>query len=96
LAGARREIAGGVVLPGTPAYDEQPWPFNARFHDRRPQAIAGCARPEDGAATVAFAGRHGLRPVARSGGHCFGSRSSTRGVVLDVSPMSSIAVSAAW
>jgi len=31
-------IAGEVVLPGSPAYGKLPKPFNARFHDVRPQA----------------------------------------------------------
>jgi hypothetical protein len=38
-------IAGEVVLPGSPAFEAMPKPFNARFHDVRPQAIVRCATP---------------------------------------------------
>jgi hypothetical protein len=49
---------GAVVAPGSPAYQQLPKPFNARFHDVRPQAIVGL-RPQDVAVTIRFAGRHG-------------------------------------
>jgi FAD/FMN-containing dehydrogenase len=86
-------IAGEVVLPGSPAYQELPMPFNARFHDVRPQAVVLCANPQDISQTIWFAGRHGLACAARSGGHCFAGRSATRGVVIDVAPMGAVSVS---
>jgi FAD/FMN-containing dehydrogenase len=86
-------IAGEVVLPGSPADQELPKPFNARFHDVRPQAIVLCATPQDVAETLSFAGRHGLACATRSGGHCFAGRSVTPGLVIDVTPMGSVSVS---
>jgi FAD/FMN-containing dehydrogenase len=86
-------IAGQVVLPGSPAYQELPKPFNARFHEVRPQAVVRCATPQDVAATIWFAGRHGLACATRSGGHCFAGRSTSRGLVIDVTPMASVSVS---
>jgi FAD/FMN-containing dehydrogenase len=86
-------IAGEVLLPGSPAYQELPEPFNARFHDVRPQAIVRCATPQDVSETVSFVGRHGLECATRSGGHCFAGRSVSRGVVIDVAPMRSVSVS---
>jgi FAD/FMN-containing dehydrogenase len=86
-------IAGEVVLPGSPAYQEVPKPFNARFHDVRPQAIVLCATPLDVAETISFAGRHGLACAVRSGGHCFAGRSVTPGLLIDVTPMGSVSVS---
>src|SRR4030095_4516937 len=83
-------MAGEVVLPGSPAYEELPTPFNARFHDVRPQAVVLCATPQDVAETIAFAGRHGLACATRSGGHCFAGHSVTRGLVIDVTPMGSV------
>ena len=41
----QRGIAGEVVLPGSPAYQELPKPFNGRFRDVRPQAVVLCATP---------------------------------------------------
>jgi FAD/FMN-containing dehydrogenase len=81
-----------VVLPGSPAYQELPKPFNARFHDVRPQAVVLCATAQDVSETISFAGRHGLACATRSGGHCFAGRSATRGLVVDVTPMRSVSV----
>jgi FAD/FMN-containing dehydrogenase len=67
--------------------------FNGRFHDVRPLAIVRCARPEDARETIAFLAGHGLENVVRSGGHCFAGHSSTRGVVIDVTPMHEVSVS---
>jgi FAD/FMN-containing dehydrogenase len=86
-------IAGHVVLPGSPA-DATDQPFNARFHDTVPQAIVRCATPEDVAETVSFLVAHGVDSAVRSGGHSFAGHSSTRGTVVDVSPMGSVSVSA--
>lgn len=52
-----------------------------------------CATPADVSETISFARRVGLRTAARSGGHCFAGRSSTQGVVIDVTPMRSVSVS---
>jgi FAD/FMN-containing dehydrogenase len=86
-------IAGDVVLPGSPGYETVRKPAIARFHDVRPQAVVRCATPADVSETITFARRAGLRPAARSGGHCFAGRSSTEGIVVDVSPMRSVSVS---
>jgi FAD/FMN-containing dehydrogenase len=52
-----------------------------------------CETPEDVSEAILFARRHGLRAAPRSGGHCFAGRSSTEGIVIDVSPMRSVSVS---
>src|ERR687898_1321702 len=87
-------LAGEVALPGSAAYDRIAKGFNARFHEVLPQAVVSCATPEDVSETISFVRRHGLEHATRSGGHCFAGRSSTRGVVIDVTPMHSVAVSA--
>jgi FAD/FMN-containing dehydrogenase len=51
-----------------------------------------CASPGDVAETLAFARRSGVHVTPRSGGHCLAGRSSTEGIVVDVTPMSSVAV----
>jgi FAD/FMN-containing dehydrogenase len=86
-------IAGEVVLPGSAAYQGIPKPFNARFHDVRPQAIVLCATPQDVAETISFTRRHGLACATRSGGHCFAGRSVTPGLLIDVTPMASVSIS---
>jgi FAD/FMN-containing dehydrogenase len=86
-------LAGEVVLPGAPVYDARFKGFNARFHGLLPRAIVSCATPEDVSEAVLFLGRYGLENAVRSGGHCFAGRSSTRGVLVDVTPMHSVSVS---
>ena len=86
-------IAGEVVLAGGPGYEAVRRPAIARFHELRPAAVVLCRTPEDVAETIAFAVRYGLPTATRSGGHCFAGRSSTDGVVIDVRPMRSVAVS---
>ena len=87
-------LEGEVVLAGSTAYDRVNQPFNLRFDDVRPRAIVRCATPQDVAEAISFVVRHGLPSATRSGGHCFGGRSSSPGVVVDVTPMDSVTVSA--
>jgi FAD/FMN-containing dehydrogenase len=85
-------VAGDVVRPGAADYDMLRRPAMAGFRDVRPQALVRCEGPEDVAAALAFARAAGLPFAVRSGGHCFAGRSTTEGVVIDVSPLASVAV----
>jgi FAD/FMN-containing dehydrogenase len=89
----QRAIAGEVVLPESPSYDAARKPPIVNFEDVRPQAVALCETVADVAEVISFAARLELPTAARSGGHCFAGRSSTEGIVIDVTPMSSISVS---
>jgi FAD/FMN-containing dehydrogenase len=91
--GLQRTIAGDVLVPGSPGYERMRKPFIARFDEVRPEAVVLCANPDDVAETMALARRHHLETATRSGGHCFAGRSSTRGVLIDVTPMNSVSVS---
>jgi FAD/FMN-containing dehydrogenase len=86
-------LQGEVVLPSSPGYDSTRKPAIARFDDVLPQAVVLCGTPEDVSETISFARRFGMRTATRSGGHCFAGRSSTEGIVIDVSPMRSVSVS---
>src|SRR6266542_3156192 len=86
----QRGISGQLVRPGDDAYQRARTPFIAWFDDPEPQAVVRCAAPEDVAEVIGFARRQGIGIAARSGGHCFAGYSSTRGVVIDVTPMSSV------
>jgi FAD/FMN-containing dehydrogenase len=88
----QRAIDGDVVLPDSPDYESVRKPVMARFEHVRPAAVVRCATPADVAATLAVAGTLGLRTAIRSGGHSVAGQSSTDGVVLDVTPMRSVAV----
>ena len=89
----RGSISGEVVLPGSPAYEPTRKPAIANFGAVRPQAVVLCGTLQDVSGAVSFARRHGLHVAPRSGGHCFAGRSSTEGIVVDVSPMRSVSVS---
>jgi FAD/FMN-containing dehydrogenase len=88
----RRAISGKVVLPGSPGYKAARKPAMANFHDARPRAVVLCETPDDVSKTILFARDSGLRAAPRGGGHCFAGRSSTDGIVIDVSSMRSVSV----
>jgi FAD/FMN-containing dehydrogenase len=82
--------SGELLLRDSPGYEQARRPAIARFHDIEPAAVARCRTDADVAAALAFARTEGLHVALRSGGHCFAGRSSTEGLVIDVSPMSSV------
>src|SRR5215475_14138013 len=86
-------IDGEVALSGSPRYESVHKPFNARLHNVLPSAIVLCGTPQDVSETISFLNRHSLENAIRSGGHCFAGSSSTRGVLIDVTPMNSVSVS---
>ncbi len=92
LAELERAIDGEVLVADTVAFDRLPKQSNARFDDVTPVGVARCTSAGDVAETIAFIRRHDLRTAVRSGGHCFAGRSTTPGVLIDVSPMRSVAV----
>jgi FAD/FMN-containing dehydrogenase len=86
-------IAGEVVLPDSPGYDLAYRALNARFDHVRSQAVVRCGSPEDVVEALRFARRHGMPVATRGGAHCFGGRSSTEGLLVDVTPMHSVEIS---
>jgi len=88
----QRAIAGDVLLPDAPAYESVRKPAMARFDNVRPAAVVLCQTPEDVAATIAFARWAHAHTVVRSGGHSVAGRSSTNGIVIDVTPMNSVSL----
>jgi FAD/FMN-containing dehydrogenase len=88
----QRAIDGEVIVPGPGSDRDLTRPFNARFDDVRPRAIVRCTSDGDVAETIAFIRQHGLRSATRSGGHDFAGRSTTPGILIDVSPMRSVTV----
>jgi FAD/FMN-containing dehydrogenase len=81
-----------ALLPGTAAYEDARRSPIGRFHEILPRAIVRCATPTDVAEAIAFARRSGETLAVRAGGHCFAGRSSTGGILIDVSPMSAVTV----
>jgi FAD/FMN-containing dehydrogenase len=85
-------LAGAVLLPGEPGYEEARRPRIPRFGAVEPEAVARCATPADVREALRFAHAERLPMAIRSGGHCFDGRSSTEGLLIDVSPLDEVTV----
>lgn len=92
LATLQDAILGEVIVPGSESYEAVRRPPMARFHDIYPQAVVRCRAAGDVVAAISLARRTGTPLAIRSGGHCFAGRSSTEGILIDVSPMNTVAV----
>ena len=86
LAGA---VQGGVVLPDDPFFGDYARPNNLRFRTL-PTAIARCASEKDVQTCVAWVRKHGARFAVRSGGHNYAGFSTTPGLLIDMTPLSTI------
>ena len=85
-------LRGQMVAPGDRDYDEVRALWNGA-HDLRPSLIARCADAEDVRHAVGFARSEGLEVAVRGGGHSIPGYSSVDGgLMIDLSPMKSIAV----
>ncbi|MFG2313052.1 FAD-binding oxidoreductase [Streptomyces sp. NPDC048566] len=92
LAAFRAELAGDVVTPDDPGYDEARSIFNAMI-DRRPAVVAVCENAADVARAVRFAREEGLPVAVRGGGHSVSGMSlNDGGLVVDLSRMNAVAV----
>jgi FAD/FMN-containing dehydrogenase len=89
LSGA---VRGEVVLPASAAYDDVRKPAMARFDHVMPAAIVRCTTSADISAAIGFARRAGVQLGIRCGGHSVAGRSSTEGILVDVTPMRDISV----
>lgn len=88
-----RDIGGEVVLAASDSYDSVRKPAGERFHNVRPQAVVRCRSATDVVEVVSFTRRFSLATAIRSGGHDFAGRSSTSGVVIDVTLMNGVSLS---
>lgn len=67
IASLRACLTGSVALPGEPGYElTTPWNLAVPV---TPRAVVSAANAEDVAATVRFAGQHGLRVAVQRTGH---------------------------
>jgi hypothetical protein len=85
-------LAGQVLPPGSPGYDEARTIWNAMI-DRKPGLIIRCASTADVAQAVRFAREHDLVLAVRGGGHNIAGNAVTEGgLMLDLSPMKAIQI----
>jgi FAD/FMN-containing dehydrogenase len=83
-----------LLRPGSVGYELGGRPYNERFAGTRPLAVA---RPRDAADVrqlLLWSARTGVPLAARSGGHSYAGYSTTRGVVVDLSAFSGVALDA--
>ncbi|GAA4609329.1 FAD/FMN-containing dehydrogenase [Actinoplanes octamycinicus] len=81
-----------ILTPESPGYDQVRRPVNPAFQDVRPRLVVRCESVADVVGALAHATATGLRLVPRGGGHCFAGRSSTDGILLDLSRLDGITV----
>jgi FAD/FMN-containing dehydrogenase len=86
-------VRGEVLVAGSAGYESARRSQIARFDGVRPHAVVRCRVPDDVALALASAKEDGLHVALRSGGHCFAGRSSTTGILIDLSGMNEVSVS---
>ena len=80
------------VMPGSPDYEAARRVWNG-FHNLHPAAVIRCSSTAEIAAGVRFAAERSLPLAVRGGGHSFpGYGSCDDGIVLDLTPLSSVDV----
>ncbi len=89
----RARVDGLVIEPGSVEYAALPKLNNARFDHMQPQGVVLCSTAADVAQTVGFIRSQRLETATRCGGHCFAGRSTTPGLLIDVSALNSVSLS---
>ncbi|WP_427892635.1 FAD-binding oxidoreductase [Kribbella sp. GL6] len=81
-----------LIGPDHELYDVLRRPAQPRYDGVRPAVIARCASTGDVAEALAYGRSRGLPVVPRGGGHCFAGRSSTTGLLIELSALAGVAV----
>jgi FAD/FMN-containing dehydrogenase len=85
-------LAGRIVLPKDPAYEDVRRIWNAMV-DRRPAMIVQCAGTDDIRGALAFARSHGLEVAVRGAGHNIaGNATCDGGMMIDLSGLRAVEV----
>jgi FAD binding domain/Berberine and berberine like len=92
LAEFGRSLDGELFSPESPGYEAIRRPANAAYREVRPRLVVQCRSVPDVASAMAYAAATGEHLAPRGGGHCFAGRSSTDGIVLDLSGLDGICV----
>ena len=88
----RREVAGEVLVPPDPGYDDARAVWNGAI-DRHPAAILRPATTADVSAAILFAREHGLEVSVRGGAHAGSGSSVTEGgLMINLSNMRDVTV----
>ena len=88
----RKRLKGKVVVPGDPDYQTAGRPANGRYESIDPLAIAQCVDEADVVTCVNWSRENGIPPVGRGGGHSYAGYSTTRGLLINVGAINSVAI----
>jgi len=86
------DLDGRSFTPDSPGYEAVRRPANPAYRDARPRLVVQCHSVADVVRVIRHASATGERVVPRGGGHCFAGRSSTDGIVLDLSGLDGVTV----
>jgi FAD/FMN-containing dehydrogenase len=92
LAEFGHSLDGELFGPGSPGYEAVRRPVNLAYREVRPKLVVLCRSVSDVVGAMTYARAAGERISPRGGGHCFAGRSSTDGIVLDLSGLDGICV----
>lgn len=91
LASLQARLEGPVVSPGQPEFAQLVQPWNLRYQDKVPAAVARCASLEDIRQSLDWAQDRGVPFAVRSGGHSYSAFSSVpNGLMIDISQLRSV------
>ncbi|WP_329578788.1 FAD-binding oxidoreductase [Kitasatospora sp. NBC_01250] len=85
-------LAGDLVLPGDPGYDQARQLENAQFDTVFPQAVVYAENAADVRTAIRFAQDEGLPTAVRSGGHSYAGWSTSEGLVINLTRLNKVAV----
>jgi FAD/FMN-containing dehydrogenase len=94
LAEFGNSLDGELFGPDSPGYEAIRRPVNLAYREVRPRLVVLCRSVSDVVGAMTYATATGDRIVPRGGGHCFAGRSSTGGIVLDMSGLDGIFMAA--
>lgn len=90
LAEFGHSLDGVLFSPDSPGYEAIRRAVNLAYREVRPRLVVLCRSVSDVVGAMAYATATGDRIAPRGGGHCFAGRSSTDGIVLDLSALDDI------
>lgn len=92
LAELRRSLDGELFTPASFGYDAIYRPVNVVYREMRPRIVICCRSVSDVVRANGYTRGTEDRVAVRGGGHCFAGRSSTDGIVLDLSGLDGVSV----
>ncbi|HEY6795521.1 MAG TPA: FAD-binding oxidoreductase [Kineosporiaceae bacterium] len=91
-ASLAEQLTGRLYRPGDAGYASYRLAANPRYDLITPAAVARCAGPDDVMTAVRWARSNRVPFSVRSGGHCYGGWSTSAGLVVDCSLLSTVSV----